>query len=271
MNQQDASIPAVMVFSGVDPSGGAGLIADVEALASMGCHVAPLVTALTVQNTSDVFRYEPVDSMLLIEQARTVLEDIPIKAFKIGMLADTGTVEVLHTLLSDYPEIPLVYDPVLRAGGGGELSDSGVVDAISSLLLPQTTVLTPNSEEARQLAPQADTLDACAQELLSSGCEYVLITGTHEQTAQVENSLYGNFRRLDTWTWQRLPDSFHGSGCTLAAAITGLLAQGLEPFTAINEAQEYTWETLQNAYRIGMGQLIPNRMFWARDNQDGSD
>ncbi len=129
-------------------------------------------------------------------------------------------------------------------------------------------MLTPNSHEARLLSPEADTLDACAMSLLERGCEFVLVTGTHEPTPHVENRLYGNHRLLEVFTWERLPDHYHGSGCTLAASIAGLLAQGLEPFTAIHEAQEYTWETLHHAYRAGMGQLLPNRLFWARVESD---
>ena len=260
----ETRIPSVMVFAGLDPTGGAGLAADIETIASMGCHTAPVATALTVQDTGNATRFVATNGMLLIEQARAILEDMPINIIKIGMIGNIENIEVLHTLLTDYPDIPVIYDPVFKAGGGGTLADTDLVDAVSSLLLPQTTVLTPNSQEARLLAPQADTLDACAQELQSSGCEYVLITGSHEATPEVTNTLYGNHRRLDSWTWERLPESYHGSGCTLSAAIAGLLAQGLEPFTAINEAQEYTWESLRHGYRLGMGQRLPNRLFWAR-------
>lgn len=257
-----------MSFSGLDSTGGAGMQADIEAIASMGCHAAPVVTALTVQDTQQVIDYTPVEANILIAQARAVLEDIPVAAIKIGMLGDVSVIEAIHTLLTDYPNIPVVLDPVLVGGGGGELSNEPVIDAIIRLLLPQTTVLTPNSPEALTLAPEADTLDACGQDLLDKGCEFVLLTGTHEEAEHVENRLYGNRRLLDTFTWERLPHSYHGSGCTLAAAIAGLLAQGLEPFTAIHEAQEYTWEALRNAYRVGMGQLLPNRLFWARGEED---
>lgn len=257
-----------MVFAGLDPTGGAGLAADIEAIASMGCHTAPLVTAITVQDTGNVFRFETIDSLLIVEQARTLLADMSVDAIKLGMLGSIENIEVLHTLLVDFPDIPVIYDPVFRAGGGGALADSDMVEAVRSLLLPQTTILTPNSEEARLLAPGADSLDACAQELESAGCEYVLITGSHENTPEVENTLYGNFRRLDSWTWERLPDSYHGSGCTLSAAIAGLLAQGLEPFTAIHEAQEYTWESLKQGYHLGAHQCLPNRLFWARENDE---
>lgn len=265
------SVPVVMALSGSDPTGGAGIQADIETLASMGCHCAPVITAITVQDTRGVMRYQETEPSLLIEQARAVLEDMPVKAFKIGMIGSVQNVESIHTLLLDYPHLPVVLDPVLAGGGGGHLANDEIIAAISSLLLPQTTVLTPNSEEARILAPEADSLDACGHELLELGCEFVLITGTHENTPQVENRLYAEHRRLETFTWQRLPYSYHGSGCTLASAIAGLLAQGLEPFAAIHEGQEYTWESLNHGYRSGMGQLIPNRLFWARSEDSSED
>ena len=266
MNQD--SIPVIMTLSGNDPTGGAGIQADIETLASMGCHAAPVITALTVQDTQQVFHFEPTDATVIVEQARAVLEDMPVAAFKIGMVGSVENIECIHALLVDYPDIPVVLDPVFAGGGGGNLSDADIIDATVSLLLPQATVLTPNSHEARLLATEADSLDACAQELLEMGCEFVLITGTHENTPLVENRLYAEHRHLETFSWERLPASYHGSGCTLASAIAGLLAQGLAPFAAIHEAQEYTWETLKNGYRIGMGQCLPNRLFWARGEEE---
>lgn len=261
-------VPVVMALSGSDPSGGAGIQADIEALASHGCHCAPVITAVTVQDTQDIKSYAPLDGTLIMEQARAVLEDMPVVAIKIGLLGSTEAVEAIHSVLHDYPDIPVVLDPVLASGGGTALADDELLEALSGLLLPNTTVLTPNSLEARLLAPEADNLDACAMALLDKGCEFVLITGTHENTPRVVNSLYGNHRVLETFNWERLPGSFHGSGCTLAASIAGLLAQGLEPFSAIHEAQEYTWEALAHGYRVGMGQPIPNRLFWAQTEED---
>jgi hydroxymethylpyrimidine/phosphomethylpyrimidine kinase len=262
------TIPVVMTFSGNDPTGGAGIQADIEAIASMGCQAAPVITALTIQDTRNVMRFEPVAATVVIEQARAVLEDMPVAAFKLGMLGSVENIEVIHTILTDYPHVPVVLDPILAAGGGSTLADDEIVDAMVELLLPLTTVLTPNSEEARRLAPEADTLEACAQELLATGCEFVLITGTHENTPMVHNQLFGNMRLLETFTWERLAHSYHGSGCTLASAIAGLLAQDLEPLTAAHEAQEYTWEALRAGYRVGMGQFHPNRLFWARGEEE---
>jgi hydroxymethylpyrimidine/phosphomethylpyrimidine kinase len=263
-----AKIPVVMTLAGNDPTGGAGLQADIEAIASMGAQAAPVVTALTVQDTLNVMRLDPVDSTIVIEQARAVLEDMPVAAIKLGLIGSLENIEVIHTLLHDYPDIPVVMDPILRAGGGSRLSSEEMQAAMHELLFPYTTVLTPNSEEARALAHEADTLDACAQELLDAGCELVLITGTHENSEKVDNRLYGNHRLLETFSWERLPHSYHGSGCTLSSSIAGLLAHGLEPFTAIHEAQEYTWESLKHGFRLGMGQYHPNRLFWARSDEE---
>ncbi|MFP3874353.1 MAG: hydroxymethylpyrimidine/phosphomethylpyrimidine kinase [Thiohalophilus sp.] len=263
----ESSIPAVMCFSGLDPTGGAGIQADIETIVSMGGHATPIITALTVQDTVNASRFMAVDPMLLIEQARGVLEDLPIAAFKLGMLGSVEVIEAIHSILVDYPDIPLVLDPVLAAGGGGELADDAIVNAMKTLLMPQTTVLTPNSEEARRLAPESDTLHACGQELLDLGPEYVLITGGHEPGPHIDNHLYANHRQLETFSWDRLPHHYHGSGCTLASGIAGLLAQGLDPFAAIHEAQEFTWHALQQGFRPGMGQHIPNRLFWARGDE----
>lgn len=261
-------IPVIMAMSGLDPTGGAGIQADIETLASMGCHTLPIVTALTVQNSQNVLRYEATDPLLLIEQARAVLEDIPVKAFKLGMMGSTQTIEAIHSILQDYPGIPVVLDPIIAAGGGAALAEKDVIVAMRELLFPLTTIITPNSDEARLLATEADTLDACAEQLQDMGCEYVLITGSHEATPEVTNTLYTNHRRLESFSWDRLPHSYHGSGCTLAASISALLAHGLDPFNAIHEAQEYTWQSLQQGFRPGQGQYFPDRLHWSRGEEE---
>lgn len=268
-----AFIPVVMTLAGNDPSGGAGLCADIETLVSLGCHPAPVVTALTVQDTHNVKALLPVASKLVLAQANAVLNDMPVAAFKIGVIGSAENAAALHTLLTAHPRIPVVLDPVLTAGGGTELANKGLIEAVQTLLLPLTTVLTPNSIEARRLAPEADTLNACAMALLARGCQYVLITGGHEPSDEVTNNLYGNNRLLDTFRWPRLPDSYHGSGCTLAAAIAALLAQGHElhsstPLSALHKAQDYTWRSLEAGYRAGGGQRLPNRLFWAATRGD---
>ena len=269
------SIPVVMTLAGNDPSGGAGLAADIETLTSLGCHPAPVITALTVQDTHNIKALLPVASDQIMAQAQAILADMPVAAFKIGVIGNVANAAALHTLLTAYPDIPVVLDPVLAAGGGADLADRALIEAIRDWLLPLTTVLTPNSVEARRLTPEADTLNACAMALLEQGCRYVLISGGHEPTDEVVNTLYGNHRLLESWRWPRLAGEYHGSGCTLAAAIAALLAQGGQPClespnSAIYRAQDYTWRTLQAAYRTGGGQWLPNRLFWAAAFQDQS-
>ena len=254
--------PVVLVFGGSDPTGGAGLAADILTLASLGCHPAPVVTAVTAQDTTGVKQYLPMPTELVIAQARAVLEDMAIAAFKTGMLCNTGIVSAVASIVDDYGDIPLVVDPVQASGGTHEpLSDEPLEDALRVLLLPRATLVTPNTGEAKRLAPGGDTLDACAQELLSLGCDYVLITGTHDATPRVLNRLYGDKRLLDTFAFERLPHGYHGSGCTLASACAATLAHGLDPVVAVAQALEYTWQTLKHGFRAGMGQHLPNRLY----------
>ncbi len=260
------SKPTVICFSGLDPTGGAGIQADIETLFSIGCHTAPIITCLTVQTTQNALSAVPVDPTLLVQQARAVLEDMPVNCFKIGLLSDVQTVEVLHTLLKDYPKIPVVLDPVINAGGGYQFGGAELIEAIKTLLLPLITIITPNSEELRLLAPTADSLDACANELLDTGCQNVLLTGTHVATPQVENRLYSTHLDVVLYTWPRLEFSYHGSGCTLAAAIAGYLAHDSNLRAAVQQAQRFTWESLSHGYRIGFGQHLPNRSFWNTSN-----
>jgi hydroxymethylpyrimidine/phosphomethylpyrimidine kinase len=258
----------VMTFAGHDPGGGAGLQADIETLASQNCHATPVITALTVQDTRDVASFTALDSDAVVAQAETVLADMPVAAFKIGMLGSAANARAIHDILQQRPEVPLVLDPVLASGNGTRLGDPQLLEAIVTLLVPRATVVTPNSLEARALtrtlAPAPDTLSDCAIALLAQGAEFVLVTGTHEDSPHVVNSLYQGDQLLETFTWERLPHNYHGSGCTLAACITGMMAQGLDPFHAIHEAQEFTWNALQQGYRPGKGQHLPDRMFWAK-------
>lgn len=256
-----------MCFSGLDPTGGAGIQADIETLFSIGCHCAPVVTALTVQNTQNVSSMVATEAVLLVQQARAVLEDIPIQCFKVGLLPNVECVEVLHTLFKDYADIPVVLDPITIAGGGYEFGGAEVIDAIRNLLLPLTTVLTPNTEEIKQFAPSADTVDACANELMDSGCQHILLTGTHAHTEAVENKFYSPHQSITLFNWPRLEHEYHGSGCTLAAAVAGYLAHEINLHDAISQAQRFTWEALSHGSRIGFGQHLPNRSYWNKQKQ----
>ena len=269
--------PIVLSFAASDSTGGAGIQADILTLASMGCHPLSVITAVTVQDTAGVDDVIALEPEWVTDQARAVLEDMPVHVFKIGLLGSVEIITAIAEVISDYPNIPLVLDPVLASGRGDELASEEMVAAMRELLLPQTTIITPNSLEARRLAQDDEEdedmpdLSQCAVRLLRMGCEYVLITGTHENTSQVVNNLYTTSGVVRTDTWDRLAGSYHGSGCTLASAIAAAIANGLPIAEGVYEAQEYTWQSLKAGFRPGMGQYLPDRLFWARDDSNAGD
>lgn len=263
------SIPAVLTFAATDPTGGAGLQADTLTIASLGCHPLSVVTAITVQDSTGVEDLLAIDAGWVADQARCLLEDIPVAAFKFGLLGSIEAIAAIAEVVADYPDIPLVFDPVLASGRGDQFADEAMVEAMVDLLLPRTTILTPNSLEAKRLALDEDrtddnpTLAECARRLVVAGAQYVLVTGTHESTPRVANVLYGKWGKVRADNWDRLPGSYHGSGCTLASAIAANLAHGHKIEDAVYNAQHFTWHALAAGFRPGMGQYLPNRLFWS--------
>jgi hydroxymethylpyrimidine/phosphomethylpyrimidine kinase len=262
-----------MTLAASDPTCGAGLQADLLTLAAHGCQPLTVVTALTVQDTVGVEDLLPLDGDWVADQARTLLEDMPVAAFKLGMLGSVEAITAIAEVLSDYPDTPVVFDPVLASGRGDAFADEDVVDAMIELLLPLTDILTPNSLEARRLAQElgpagtpVPDLGECARRLVGAGCAHVLVTGTHEHSARVVNTLYGSHGPERQDEWERLPGSYHGSGCTLASAIAANLAWGQDMAAAVRAAQHYTWHSLAAGFRPGMGQFVPQRL-WRQQPQ----
>jgi hydroxymethylpyrimidine/phosphomethylpyrimidine kinase len=241
--------PNVLAFAASDPTGGAGMQADVLTLASLGCHPLTVLTAYTVQDTHGVSALYGVDAAHVAAQARCVLADTRVLAAKIGVVGGVANAQAIAALLAERPEIPVVLDPVLASARGDALGDAAW---LREVLAPRATVATPNSEEARALGgPEA---------LIALGCQYVLVTGTHEPGEDVVNRLYGAGGLLREDRWPRLPGSYHGSGCTLASAIAARLAQGDGMVEAVRGAQDYTWCALERGYPPGTGQYVPDRL-----------
>jgi hydroxymethylpyrimidine/phosphomethylpyrimidine kinase len=262
-----SSPPIVLTFAGSDPTGGAGLQADLLTLASMGCHPLSVVTALTVQDTQGVASVEAVDAAYVQMQAERVLADMDVAAFKLGVLGSAANVRAIAQILADHAQIPVVLDPVLASGRGDALASAEMIAAVRELLVPQSTVLTPNSLEARRLAEDSSLAEA-ARRLIARGAEYVLVTGTHEPGKEVVNTLYDSGGVVREDRWPRLAGSYHGSGCTLSSAIAAALANGLAVPEAVRDAQEFTWQALAAGFRPGAGQLLPDRFYWAREAEE---
>jgi hydroxymethylpyrimidine/phosphomethylpyrimidine kinase len=245
--------PLVLTFAASDPTGGAGLQADVLTIAALGCHPLSVVTGLTVQDTSGVEHLEAVSADLVTRQAMRVLAESEVRAFKVGVLGSPDNVRAVAAISAAHANIPLVLDPVLASGRGDPLAGDETRAALVEALVPRATIVTPNTLETERLGGK--------QRLLDLGCRYVLVTGTHDETPEVINKLYDAKGLVREDRWQRLPGSYHGSGCTLASAIAVALAKGRKVPDAVREAQEFTWRSLAARLRTGKGQALPNRFF----------
>jgi len=246
-------------MAGHDPGGGAGIQADIESIANAGCHAATVITSLTTQNTRQVVDVLPQDPEAFRKQIRLILEDINIAACKIGMIGSIELIEVIHSEISGF-KVPIVLDPIISSTTGKVFADKDLCQKMITSLLPLTTIITPNSVEAKTLTKLND-LPAAANKLLGYGAGSVLITGTHEDTEDVTNSFYIKPDLSIDYHWKRLSDTFHGSGCTLSSRIAALLALGSDLKMAVENAQEYTWSTLKYGLKLGRGQAQPNRFF----------
>jgi hydroxymethylpyrimidine/phosphomethylpyrimidine kinase len=245
--------PLVLTFAASDPTGGAGLQADVLTIAALGCHPLSVVTGLTVQDTSGVEHLEAVSADLVTRQAMRVLAESEVRAFKVGVLGSPDNVRAVAAISAAHANVPLVLDPVLASGRGDPLAGDETRAALVEAHVPRATIVTPNTLETERLGGK--------QRLLDLGCRYVLVTGTHDETPEVINKLYDAKGLVREDRWQRLPGSYHGSGCTLASAIAVALAKGRKVPDAVREAQEFTWRSLAARLRTGKGQALPNRFF----------
>ncbi|HRP74802.1 MAG TPA: hydroxymethylpyrimidine/phosphomethylpyrimidine kinase [Rhodocyclaceae bacterium] len=271
--------PSVLCFATADATGGADLQSDVLTLASMGCHPLSVVCAIAVRDTRGVDDLVPLDVDLVAAQARAVLEDIPVRAFKLGMAGNVENLAAIAEILSDYPDVPLVLDPALPHLDGDDAMAEDYLAALAELILPQATLLVAGRHEIWRLAGSAGDEDdddtgsdgEGVSMLLGLGVDHVLVTGTGEPGLQYVNVLYGPGGVVRTDSWERLGGHYLGARATLSAAVAAELAHGMDLREAVREAQEFTWQTLNGAYRPGMGLALPDRLFWARDGGESDD
>ena len=172
----------VLIIAGNDPSGGAGLAADIQAVTALGGHPAPVVSAITVQDTVNAWQVEAVAPQLIARQMQAVLADMPVAAIKFGLLGNAGVAQAVARILKAHTDIPVVLDPVMAAGGGALLADPTLINEYLETLVPLATLMTPNASESRRLAPSASDAQARAAALLARGCRHVLIKGADEDT-----------------------------------------------------------------------------------------
>lgn len=268
---QNQISPLILTFNIADPVGAIGIQADLASFAAMGVHGLSVITAILISDTARVEDVQVIDADWVADQARVLLEDMPVAAFKAGVLGSVESVSVIAEIVSDYPDIPLVLDPFSSAlpEHGPEYDD--VLAATHELLIPQATVLLLSVVELARLAETwrepsgEDNMAADAMRLIESGCEFVLVTGARGNPHEVVNILFNADGVVRQDTWQRVSGSYAGAGATLSATIAGMLANGLGVPEAVAEAQEFTLSAIQHAQRLGMGKLVPDRYFWIRE------
>lgn len=250
--------PVILALSAHDPSGAAGIQADIETINQHNCRCVSVITALTTQNTGTFKSILPQNPVIFRSQAELLLSDIKIDACKIGLIGSELLVYEIADILNELNTLPIVVDPVLHSGSGTNLSSEDLISILMDKLIPSTTVLTPNVKEAIALSGKADPADA-ASFFIEKGCKSVLVTGADQSTDKVVNVLYLQNHEPVKFSWERLDGIYHGSGCTLAAAISTELAMGNDIVAAIKNAQKYTIETLKQAEKLGASQLHPRR------------
>jgi hydroxymethylpyrimidine/phosphomethylpyrimidine kinase len=251
--------PLVLCIGGHDPSGGAGILADAEAVQAAHAFPLTVITALTEQDTCGLAQIHPQPAEQIEAHCRRLMNDSPPNVLKIGLIGGADIARMLVQLIDELAKVPVVLDTVLATGAGQSVADSALLDELRGALVPRCTLVTPNLPEARALTG-AGAPEDCAERLLAAGAPWVLITGTHDDTEAVTNRLFGADGQSLAWDWPRLPGEYHGSGCTLAGAIAARLAHGMTMEQAVASAQAYTWTALERALRTGRCQLTPNRL-----------
>ncbi|WP_440464664.1 hydroxymethylpyrimidine/phosphomethylpyrimidine kinase [Psychrobacter sp. ASPA161_6] len=265
--------PVVLCFSGLDPSGGAGLQADIEAIGQAGGHAAIACTAITIQSSQQVFGFEACSAELVRNQAMAVLDDLPVKVIKSGMLGTTDNIKMMTRLFANKvikKHTSFVLDPVLVANSGGSLGDEQTLVAAFKKLLPYATLITPNTYELRALSGEQD-LHTAAKKLCAQGSYAVLVKTSHDfDSGDIEQYLYVQGDMVHKSTLPRLTGEFHGSGCSLASFIAGRLAMGDVLIDAVKAADSWITQTLRAADaphpEDNQAQLIPNRFIDFQNN-----
>jgi hydroxymethylpyrimidine/phosphomethylpyrimidine kinase len=265
----------VLVFNSNDPSGAGGMSADLHAIASVGAHALPVITGAYARDTSEVVDHYPFDDEAVTEQARTILEDVPAQVFKVGFVGSPENLSAIAELASDYADVPMVtYMPDLSWWQEDRIET--YLEACNDLLLPQTTVLVGNhSTLSRWLLPDwSSDRNPSARDIARAahefGVPYTLVTGIPLPDQYIDNILCSPTAVLCSHKYERFEAIFAGAGDTLSAALAALIATGSELSEAVGEALSYLDRCLEHGFRPGMGQVIPDRLFWAHD-EDGDE
>ena len=251
------SADTVLLFSGLDPSGAAGVSADIETINQFGITPLPIITTLTVQNTKSVTFLEATNNSLIQAQFKSIKEDIDFKVVKIGLLGSSSQIKTIAKLLINRPDLFIVLDPIIVSSSDNELSTDSMIEAMKNDLIPLCSLLTPNLSELSSLAPGLNEQSAVA----SLKCPWVLVTTSDSSDVEIEHRLYHHSNLVSKFSYKKLLGNYHGSGCTLSSAISALIATDVSVEESCRRALDYTYQTLLNAKKLGKMQYHPNRTY----------
>ena len=261
--------PVVLTFSVFDPSGRGGIQADVEVSASLGCHCTPVITAICTSSQSDEADVLPIDSPLLVQQARSILEDYEVAAIKIGFVGSINNTEAIQAILSDYPSIPVIFEPSFCLIDEEESDKNELVKAVETLLLPMSDVVITSLGEAREISATTDTARATAQALLDAGPSTALINSTDLRRRESVYHLYTDDGSCKSFEWkEHLSPSTFGAETTAAAALACFLAHSSSVATAAERAVSFAQKSVSKAWQLGFDRPTPNRFFWVNETPD---
>lgn len=254
-NQKPTIETAALTIAGSDSCGGAGVQADLKTFERLGVYGASVITAITAQNTVAVHATQAVRAEIIAAQLEAVLDDLPVRAIKTGMLPDAAAIEAISAILERRCDgIPLIVDPVLVATSGASLTLEDTVTALQQRLIPLATLVTPNIAEARSLGDGGDDAVAAARGLLSLGCSAVLLKGGHGASDLVTDWLL-SARGETRFDHPNAPGDYHGTGCVLSSAIAARMAMGVELQDAVRDGINHVQSAIANARRPLAGDL----------------
>ena len=245
----------ILVISGLDPSGGAGISADIETIHSLNFRALPIISTLTSQNTKTVSLSSPVDIKIIDSQLKSLMDDIKFDGIKLGLLADKTIMEYLSEFLDQHKNIPIVVDPILKSSSGNVFINENFSSIYLDELIPKATIATPNREEFLKLT-RSDKISAGLKNFCS---KYTLITSSNETDNMFTHQLFKGEVLLEEYNYNKLPYSYHGSGCTLASALVCILLEEEDIVKACKRALDYTYQTLLYAEKVGKIQYHPTR------------
>lgn len=261
-------LPVVLAIAGLDPSGGAGIQADIQALTALRCHCTSVISTHTAQDSQQLHKSYPVAAEILDHQLRILEADFHFSAIKLGALGSAANAAVvaqcIQRIATTTPSIPVILDPVLKASSGGALGDEALLQSLLNEVIPHCTLITPNEPELGELTGETSTQSAAIK--LAKLGPSVLVTGGHNRDVDyntLNNRLVVGAHQPDepkNWTIKLIEGEFRGTGCTFSSAIAGYIAKGLPVIQAIEKAQLFVSYTLKNAYSVRSGQRVPLRI-----------